>query len=377
MSIEKSNMKKNPQFIDLATPHAAMGKEMAVRFAALAKRGDFILGQDVKLLEEEFAAYCGVTYAVGVNSGTDALFLSLMALGIGPGDEVIVPAFTFIATANAVSYCGATPVFCDIDPVNFCLDVKSAAKAVTKKTKAIIPVHLFGQCCDMDRVGELARSRGMKVVEDACQSHGAEYKGAKAGSIGDTGCFSFYPTKNLGGWGDGGMVMTSNKPIFRKLVMLRDCGRKSRYEHAIVGYNSRLDSLQAAVLRLKLKRLDSWNRLRQRFAGRYTTLLSGLREVVCPHAGPDTTHVFHVYALKAQRRDQLAEFLEKQGIRTMVHYPIPLHLQPAYNGLGYRKGDFPIAERTCKEIISLPMHPFLTDQQIRRVCANIRGFYKR
>jgi dTDP-4-amino-4,6-dideoxygalactose transaminase len=364
-------------FVDLKKQNAALRPEIGRALAALHRRGDYILGEDLKKFETEFAAYCGARYAVGLNSGTDALFLSLKALGIGPGDEVIVPAFTFIATANAVSYCGATPVFCDIDPLTYCIDPQSARKALTKRTKAVIPVHLFGQCCDMAALMTLARSRGLYVVEDGCQAHGAEFRGRKSGSIGDTGCFSFYPTKNLSGWGDGGMAVTSDEKIVRKLLLLRDCGRKSKYEHIIVGYNSRLDSIQAAVLRLKLKHLDEWNAARRRHAGRYTSGLAGIKGIACPATGPDTTHVFHVYGIRARRRDALVAFLRSQGIGVTVNYPLPLHLQKSYAGLGYRKGDFPVAERICKEIISLPMHPFLTGPQISAVCGTIRQFFKR
>lgn len=364
-------------FIDLARQNAVLGKALGRSLAAFSDRCDFILGQDEKQFEAEFAAYCGGKFAVGLNSGTDALFLSLKALGIGPGDEVIVPAFTFIATAFAVTYCGARPVFCDIDPQTYCLDPDSVKKSLTRKTKAVIPVHLFGQCAEMDGIVSLARDRGIRVVEDACQAHGAAYGKKKAGSIGDTGCFSFYPTKNLGGWGDGGMAVTSDECIYKKLLLLRDCGRKSRYEHAVIGYNSRLDSIQAAVLRLKLKRLDAWNRLRQRAAHRYDSLLSAVPGIVCPVTAKKSAHVFHVYAIRVPERDGLAAHLREQGIGVMINYPLPLHLQEAYSGLGYRKGSLPAAERTCREIISLPIHPYLTGGQIRRVCKAITDFYTR
>lgn len=363
-------------YVDLKKQHTLISKRAAKALSALARRGDFILGKEVGLFEAEFAAYCGSRYAVGVNSGTDALFLSLKALGIGPGDEVIVPAFTFIATANAVSYCGAKPVFCDIDPDTYCLDADCARRRLTRRTKAIIPVHLYGQCCDMDAVRKLAAETGLKVVEDACQAHGALYRGKKAGAMGDAGCFSFYPTKNLGGWGDGGMVVTSNEALFKKLLMLRDCGRKSKYEHAMVGYNSRLDTLQAAVLREELKLLERWNARRQRNAVLYARCLAGIKEVTLPSTPPGSSHVYHIYALRARERNRLLEFLKKQGIGVMVHYPVPLHLQPAYAELNHRKGDFPVSERTCAEIITLPMHPFLSRAQIGYVCANIREFYR-
>jgi dTDP-4-amino-4,6-dideoxygalactose transaminase len=370
-------------FVDLTAQNAVIKKEFFRRFGALERSHDYILGADVKRFETDFAAYCGTRYAVGLNSGTDALFLGLKALGVVPGDEVIVPAFTFIATANAVSYCGATPVFCDIDPRTFCIDIESAGRVVTARTKAIIPVHLFGQCCAMDAVTKLAQRHGLEIVEDACQSHGAVYfsksgktKGVMAGSRGAVGCFSFYPTKNLSAWGDGGMAVTSDESVYNRLLMLRDCGRRTRYEHEIVGYNSRLDSIHAIVLGLKLKHLDSWNSLRARHAVQYTSLLSKIPQVECPACVPYSSHVFHIYGLRAQRRDELAVFLREKGIGVTVNYPRPLHLQQAYADLGGKRGDFPIAESVCESIISLPMHPFLTAAQIQTVCDTIRRFYR-
>lgn len=347
-----------------------------------AKKSSFILGPDVRAFEEEFASYCGSNFAVGVNSGTDALFLSLLAMGIGPGDEVIVPAFTFIATAFAVSYTGATPVFADIDKDTYNLDPDSFSSAITKRTKGVIPVHLFGQCADMSAIMAIARKRGIKVVEDACQAHGSVYHssnvrrrtldvGRKAGAIGDTGCFSFYPTKNLGGWGDGGLITTNDKPTYEKLRILRDCGRdKLRYEHVRVGYNSRLDSLQAVVLREKLKFLDQWNAKRKMFACEYGRLLSSVEEIVTPHEHPG--HVYHAYCIRLKKRDRLQSHLHSKGIGTVVYYPLPLHLQKAYKGLKYSAGNFPVSERTCKEILALPMHPFLTMAQIRFVVSQIK-----
>lgn len=362
-------------FIDLSKTQARVGREFNAALRRLQSRCDFILGDDVRQFETEFAAYAGTRSAVGLNSGTDALFLSLKALGVGPGDEVIVPSFTFIATAFAVSYCGATPVFCDIDPATFCIDPQSAENAVTPRTKAIIPVHLFGQCCDMGKIMRLARKRKLKVVEDACQSHGAVYNGVKAGAIGDAGCFSFYPTKNLGGWGDGGLVTSSDAGLVKQLLLLRDCGRKSRYEHAVVGHNSRLDTCQAALLRVKLPLLDGWNAVRAEKAALYGRLLSGIGEVSCPVTAPYSNHVFHVYAVLCRERDALAGFLREQGIGTVVNYPLPLHLQEAYASRKWKKGSLPVSERTCRDVLSLPMHPYITDAQVRYVCAAVKRFY--
>ncbi|MDD5347929.1 MAG: DegT/DnrJ/EryC1/StrS family aminotransferase [Candidatus Omnitrophica bacterium] len=375
-------------FIQLKARDARFERAIRQALAAVVERGDFILGLETKKFEAAFAAYCGSRFAVGLNSGTDALFLSLKALGIGPGDEVIVPAFTFIATANAVSYTGARPVYVDIDEQTFTIDPAQTARAVTRRTRAIIPVHLFGQCADMRPLMRIARKHSLKVIEDACQAHGAAYylkqrrSGAapsyKAGAMGDVGCFSFYPTKNLGGFGDAGLVVTDNARICDTLKKLRDCGRVSRYEHAMVGYNSRLDTLQAAVLAVKLRYLDAWNRKRQRLAAMYDRLLADAEGVLAPRKASYSSHVYHIYAVRVRRREKLAAHLKARGIGAMIHYPIPLHLQPAYQDLGYRRGGFPVAEKVCGEVLSLPMHPFLTGSQVGFVCSEIKkSFLKR
>jgi len=370
------------QFVDFKKQLQKIEKEIAKSLKRTLQRSDFILGQEEKLFEKEFAMYCGTKYALGLNSGTDALFLSLVAMGIGKGDEVIVPAFTFIATANAVSYTKAKPVFVDIDEKTYNIDVTKIERAITRKTKAIIPVHLFGQCCDMDAIMRIAKKYGLKVIEDACQAHGAEYisprstvhspQYKKAGTIGDAGCFSFYPTKNLGGWGDGGMIVTDNKKLRDKLLMLRDCGRKSKYEHVILGYNSRLDTLQAAILRIKLKYLDKWNRMRQDNSRLYTQELKSSPGIICPTEVDYSTHIYHIYAVRVRNRDKVVAYLKKNGIAVLVHYPIPLHLQKVYKNSGYKRGDFPVAEKVAKEIISLPMHPFLTEAQIKYAAKTLK-----
>jgi len=356
-------------FLDLAGQNKKIGKEIENAVKGVLKRSNFILGEDVKLFEDEFAAYCGAKFAVGLNSGTDALFLSLAAMGIGPGDEVIVPAFTFIATANAVSYTGAKPVFADIDEKTYNIDPEKLEKAVTKRTRAVIPVHLFGQSADMGPVMRIARKRGLKVIEDACQAHGSVYKPLKkrVGAIGDAGCFSFYPTKNLGGLGDGGMVVTSDPKLYEKLTLLRDCGRRKRYEHVVIGYNSRLDTLQAAGLRVKFKYLDRWNKMRRYNAGLYDKFLEGAAGVVRPFTADYAGHVYHIYAVRVKSRDKAVECLRSAGVGAAINYPIPLHLQGAYRKSGYRKGDFPVAEKVCGEIISLPMDPLLSKSQIKYV----------
>jgi len=339
------------------------GCDKAVR--AVLNRGDFILGREVELFEAEFAKYCGTKFAVGVNSGTDALFLSLLSQGIGKGDEVIVPAFTFIATALAVSYTGARPVFVDIDEQTYNIDVNKIRKAITKKTKAIIPVHLYGQPADMEAILEVAKEYKLKVIEDAAQAHGAEYKNKKVGSFGTTGCFSFYPTKNLGALGDGGMVVTNVENTYKDLLILRNCGRKTHYEHIIKGYNSRLDTIQAAILRIKLSRLDKWNQLRRKNAHLYSSLLKGVDGVITPYEDKKGFHVYHLYVVRVKNRDRVIKILNEQGIKVLIHYPMPLHLQPAYKDSGYKKRDFPVAEKVAQEIISLPMHPYLKEAQIK------------
>jgi dTDP-4-amino-4,6-dideoxygalactose transaminase len=366
-------------FLDLRKQQDVVDKDINAAIKKVLNRGDFILGEEEKLFEREFGAYCAKRYAIGLNSGTDALFLSLVSLGIGQGDEVIVPVFTFIATAFAVSCTGAKPVFADIDQRTYNIDAAKIEAAITKRTKAIIPVHLFGQAADMRPIMELAKKYNLKVIEDACQSHGVLYlrgKAVKVGAIGDFGCFSFYPTKNLGGVGDGGMAVTDDPALNDKLCKLRDCGRKSKYEHVVLGYNSRLDTLQAAVLRVKLRYLDKWNKMRQAIAREYDKLLKDIPGVVLPYTAQYSSHIYHIYAVRVKDRDEVVEYLKANGIGVMVNYPIPLHLQEVYKGLGYKKGDFSVAERVSQEIISLPMHPYLTGKEIKYVAAKLKEAIK-
>ncbi|MCM8770314.1 MAG: DegT/DnrJ/EryC1/StrS family aminotransferase [Candidatus Omnitrophica bacterium] len=361
-------------FIDLRAQYKEIQKDFSRVIKDVLKRRDFILGLDVKLFEKEFAHYCGVKFAIGLNSGTDALFLSLVSCGIGKGDEVIVPVFTFIATALAVSHTGARPVFVDVDEQTYNIDVNKIEKAITKRTKAIIPVHLYGQAADMNAILKIAKKCKLKVIEDAAQAHGAEYQNKKVGSFGITGCFSFYPTKNLGAFGDGGMVVTNDKKVYNNLLLLRDCGRKRRYEHIVKGYNSRLDTLQAAILRVKLKRLDKWNRLRRKNAFFYNTLLKKIDRIITPFEARDCLHVYHQYVVRLKNRDRVIDILKKNGIDTSVYYPIPLHLQAAYKDLGYKKGDFKIAEKLSEEILSLPMHPHLKKDEIEYIVAVLKRY---
>jgi dTDP-4-amino-4,6-dideoxygalactose transaminase len=368
------------KFLDLNKQYREVKTEVDSAIRGVFERSDFILGREVKLFEEEFARYCKTKYAVGVNSGTGALFLALKSLDIQRGDEVIIPVFTFIATAFAVSYAGAKPVFVDVDENTYCLDVKAVEKVITKRTKAIIPVHLYGHPAEMKKILDIAKGYNLKVIEDAAQAHGAvyNYHGSlrKVGSMGDMGCFSFYPTKNLGACGDAGAIVTNNKKIYQKLMMLRDCGRVSKYEHAIIGYNARLDTLQAAILRAKLRNLDRWNRLRQEKARLYTKLLSDVGGVILPSEEENAKHVYHLYVIRVKNRKRLCRILKKHHIPFLIHYPIPLHLQKAYKNLGYKKGDFPVAETIAGQIMSLPMYPHLEEKEIKLIAHILKDVFK-
>lgn len=363
--------------IDLYAQYKELKKEIDEALKRVIQRGDFILGSELGLFEKEFSRWSNTRYAVGVGSGTAALFLAVKSLEIGEADEVIVPAFTYIATSLAVSYAGAKPVFVDIEEDTYNIDVSKIKKAITKNTKAIIPVHLYGQPANMPEILKIAKNYNLKVIEDAAQAHGASVEVAKgnwqlAGSIGDIGCFSLYPTKNLSAMGDGGIIVTNNETIYNKLCLLRDYGRISRYEHVIIGYNSRLDTLQAAILRVKLKKLDKWNNMRRKNARIYNKLLKEADGVITPYASDFVKHVYHVYALRLKRRDDICKKLQDKGIGALIHYPIPLHLQAVYRNLGYERSDFPVAEKIANEIISLPMYPHLKEAQIKFVVKAIK-----
>lgn len=370
-------------FVDLKEQYEEIKGEVNSGINEVLGRCDFILGAKVREFEHEFSSYCGVKYASGVASGTDALHLALKALGIGEGDEVITQANTFIATVLAISYTGATPVLIDIDPETCNMDTSKLERIVTEKTKAILPVHLYGQTAEMDKVSGIAARHNLFVVEDACQAHGAYYHGAKgarrAGALGDIAAFSFYPGKNLGAYGDGGALTTENPEIFEKIRLLRDYGQAEKYHHVVKGYNSRLDTLQAAVLLVKLKRLDKWNRLRVSHAVRYTELLGGIPEIKLPKfkKNEKSAHVFHLFVVRVEERDGLIEFLNGRNISTGIHYPVPVHMHEAFRDLGYKKGDFPVTEKYSEEILSLPMFPELRDEQIMHVTTAIREFYGR
>lgn len=336
------------------------------------ERGDFILGQEVSLFEEEFAAYCGVAHGVAVDSGTTALEMALRAYKIGPGDEVITAANTFIATALAISYTGATPVLVDIHPSTYTMDPLQLESAITPRTKAIIPVHLYGHPADMDPILAIARRHNLVVIEDAAQAHGAQYKGKRVGSLGDAAAFSFYPAKNLGAYGDGGMVVTNDPQIADTVRMLRNYGQRTKYYHEARGFNRRLDTLQAAILRVKLQHIDEWNAQRVHHAKMYDALLANTSNgLVLPIQAPYAESVYHLYVVRSTNRDLLKSRLSDRHIATGIHYPVPIHLQPAYRDLGYKAGDFPITEQFAKEILSLPMYPEMQLEAIEYVAATI------
>ena len=354
-------------FLDLSSHHAPLRSEFRAAIEEVIDTGAFAGGPFVEKFEKDFAEYCDCRYALGVGSGTEALWLALLALGVGPGDEVITVPSTFMATAEAITYCGARPVFVDIDESSYTMDPTGLKQAVTQRTKAIIPVHLFGQPADMDPILEFARSHGLFVIEDAAQAHGAEYKGRRVGSLGDAGCFSFYPGKNLGAFGEAGAVVTNNDDLQGKIRVLRDHGQIRKYHHTMVGWNARMDGIQGAVLRIKLRHLEKGNELRRSRAAQYDRELKGLEEVVTPYEDPSARHVYHIYAIRVRERDETIRRLAEMGIACGIHYPVPIHLQEAYRNLGYEAGAFPVAERAAGEFVSLPMFPELTPAQIEAV----------
>ncbi|MCA1565428.1 MAG: DegT/DnrJ/EryC1/StrS family aminotransferase [Acidobacteria bacterium] len=370
-------------FVDLQAQYRAIKREVDEAIARVVESAAFILGREVEAFEAAFAEYLGAKFCVGVNSGTAAIQLAVTACGAGAGDEVIVPANTFFATAEAVSTAGATPVFVDADPVSHTIDVNKIEAAITERTRAIIPVHLYGQAADLDPVFEIAARHNLSVIEDAAQAHGSLYKGRRVGALGRANCFSFYPGKNLGAYGEGGAVVTDDAEVARRVRLLRDHGSERKYQHDIIGYNFRLEGIQGAVLNVKLKHLDGWNELRRAHAARYRELLSGLsgdggdgeaRALTLPRELPYARHIYHLYVVQTDERDALQKHLTAAGVQTGIHYPVPIHLQPAYASLGHRAGDFPVAEREAARVLSLPMFPELTGEQIERVAEAVRAF---
>jgi dTDP-4-amino-4,6-dideoxygalactose transaminase len=372
-------------FLDLTRQYKRIEEEILSVQRTVFEKGRFILGEEVSSFEEEFARYCGVRYGVGVGSGTDALLLALKAAGIGEGDEVLTVSHSFIATALAISLSGATPVFIDIDPEPCTMDPNSLEDFLNKRkrkgrgrgrVRAILPVHLYGHPAEMDAIMQIAGRYHLMVIEDACQAHGAEYREKKVGSIGVMGCFSFYPTKNLGAYGDGGMVVTNDKKYYERLRLLRCYGEKKKYEHILKGWNNRLDEIQAAMLRIKLKYLDQWNGERRKRALAYKRMLQNTK-VVCPSEKEQIRHVYHLFVIRTKRRNSLQAFLKQKGIETLIHYPVPIHLQKAYRELGYRRGDLPITERCSQEVISLPFFPEITEPEIEEVTTQVKNFFEK
>jgi len=366
--------------LDLKAQHKIVGKEISSAIEEVLESGYYILGPNVKRLEEEIAAYCRVKYAIGVASGTDALKLSLISMGIGKGDEVIVPPFTFISTVGVITQIGGSPVFTDIEEETFNIDTEKIEEVITEKTKAIIPVHLYGHAAQMEKIISVAKKYNLKIIEDAAQALGTEclFLGIfyKVGSLGDVGCLSFYPTKVLGACGDGGMVLTNNEEVAEKIIFLRAHGLDGDYSYCIPGYNSRLDELQGAILRVKLKYLDDWINMRRQKAHLYNELFTSSPSMKIPQEASYTRHNYGVYTIRSLQRDHLKEYLTRRGIGTKVYYPLPLHLEEIHKGLGYKKGDFPVAEKASRQVLSLPIYPELSEDDIKLVAGEINNFMR-
>lgn len=361
-------------FLDLKAQYRSIKEEIDAAMQAVVDQTAFAGGPFVARFEEAFAKFCGCQYAVGTGSGTDALWMALLAAGVGPGDEVITVPDTFIATAEAISFCGAKPVFVDVVESTCNMDPEKLEEAITARTKAIIPVHLFGQPADMDAILEIAHRHKLLVIEDACQAHGAQYKGKMAGSIGDAGCFSFYPGKNLGAYGEAGAVVTNSEAMVEKMRKFRDHGQAQKYHHSMVGWNARMDGLQGAVLSVKLNHLEGWNNARRKNAQLYSELLQGVQGIILPTEADYARHVYHIYAIRTAKRDSLMAHLAEKGIACGIHYPVPVHLQKAYQDLNLGEGSFPVVEKCTAEFVSLPMFAELTKEQISFVADEIKGF---
>ena len=366
----------NIPFLDLKMQTATYAEEIHDAMDRVVSDCNFVLGRQVDDFERAFASYCECEHAIGVASGFDALKLILRAMDIGLGDEVITTSHTFIATALAISSVGATPVLVEVDPVTYTMDTACVEAAVTERTKALMPVHLYGQTAQMDPIVEIAQVCGLKVLEDACQAHGARYNGRRAGSLGDAAAFSFYPGKNLGAFGDGGAVTTNDSALADRIRTLRNYGSSKKYVHDELGENSRLDTLQAAVLGVKLKTLDAGNELRWIAAQKYTDRLTDVGDIICPAVREGSESVFHLYVIQTARRDELQAYLTEKGIGCLIHYPVPVHLQKAYAGHGWSQGDYPLTERLASSILSLPVFPGITEEQIDHVCQSINQFFE-
>tara|TARA_Y100000310_G_scaffold345466_1_gene465305 strand:- start:15787 stop:16890 length:1104 start_codon:yes stop_codon:yes gene_type:complete len=363
-------------FVDLKAQYLNIKEEIDTAIQEVLDNTAFILGKNVEDLEKKFAELCNTKYCVGVNNGTSSLRIAMLALGIKPGDEIITTPFTFIATTEAISHIGAVPVFVDIDEKTYTIDPKKIEEKITEKTKAIMPVHLFGQCADMDPIIDIAKKHNIKIIEDAAQAHSALYKNKKAGSIGDVSCFSFYPGKNLGAYGEAGAICTNDEVTGKKSVLLRQHGELERYRHDIIGDNCRMEGIQGAVLGVKIKYIEEWNEKRRDNAKKYNKLIEKF-DITIPLEAEYAKHIYHIYAIRVKNRDELRNFLDEKGVSTGIHYPIPVHLQKAYEFMGLKGGSFPISEKVANEIISLPMFPELTEEQMQYVASCIEEFSKK
>ena len=362
-------------FLDIKAQYASIKGEIDAAVLGVLASGQYVLGDEVARFEHEFADYCNVKHAIAVNTGTSALHLALLAAGIGPGDEVITVPFTFVATVSAICYTGARPVFVDVEPVTLTMDPAEIEAKITSRTRAIVPVHLYGQMADMDAIKAIADHYRIPIIEDACQAHGAQYKGDRAGSIGISGCFSFYPGKNLGACGEGGIVVTSSDDQAGTIRVLRDWGQEQRYHHLLKGFNYRMDAIQGAILRVKLRHLEVWTEARRAHARRYSSLLAGSTDLMTPVEAADRRHVYHVYTIRSRDRDGLQRALSAEGIQSGLHYPIPVHLQKAHADLGYQAGDFPISEAAAREVLSLPIYPEMPAWHLDQVVAALEYVY--
>jgi dTDP-4-amino-4,6-dideoxygalactose transaminase len=360
-------------FLDLKAHHDPLREEVNAAIQEVIAVNAFAGGPFVEKFEQDFAPFCDCKHAIGVGNGTDALWLVMLALGIGPGDEVITVPNSFMATAEAISYTGANPVFVDVDEGTYTMDPKALEKAITPRTKAIMPVHLYGQCADMDPIMEIAGKRKIPVIEDACQAHGATYKGRKAGSLGLAGCFSFYPGKNLGAFGEAGAITTHDSDLAKRIQMFRDHGQAKKYYHAVIGWNARMDGIQGAVLRVKLQYLAKNNELRLAHAKRYDEGFAGTKGLRITQRAAYGTPVYHLYVLRVHQRDDFMKALGARGVGTAIHYPVPIHLQEAYASLGLKRGAFPVSEESAEEVVSLPMFPELTEQQVETVIKEVKA----
>jgi len=361
-------------FLDLKTQYTSIREKIHAAVSDVMDSCAFAGGPFVERFENDFAEFCRTREAIGVGNGTEAIWLALLALGIGPGDEVITVPNTFIATAEAISFCGAIPVFVDIDEITYNMDPELLEGAITPRTKAIIPVHIYGQMADMDPIMRIADKHNLYVVEDACQAHGAEYKGKRAGSIGDAGCFSFYPGKNLGAFGEAGAIVTSNSMLAQKIRYMRDHGQSRKYYHTAIGWNARMDGIQASILSVKLEYLPEWNELRRNHARMYNEILAGTDGIVTPVESENCRHIYHLYAIRSRDRDYLIDTLKQQDIHCAIHYPMPIHMQEAYRNLGLERGIYPVSEAVATELVSLPMFPELTPPMIETVCCGIKDW---